>query len=78
MAMNASTLASIMKANLQAALTRYDNPPDDHTLSGYDFDTYLTDLCNAISQAIVSHITTAARCQGNDSAGDTHDSVQIV
>lgn len=73
--LNSGVLSGIMQANLIAQVgVFYDDPPDDHTLSGYDYGTYLQRFCDAVSQAIVTHITSAARAQGLDFPGmNTHD-----
>lgn len=64
-----------MKANLMASVGAfYDDIEDDHTLGGYTYSEYLDLFCLAVSQAIVTHITTAARAQGLDFPGNnTHD-----
>jgi hypothetical protein len=75
MALNAGTMSSIMQSNLLAQVgVFYDDIADDHTLSGFTYADYLARFCNAVSQAIVTHIVGAARAQGLDFPGmNTHD-----
>lgn len=79
MAMNAGTLKAALIADFIAKLKPYfDNPPDDERLSGYDFSVMWGIISEVIAETIIGHIQANARCQGIDSHGDSHDSVQIV
>lgn len=76
-------VAADMKTAILAALnaefgTDYEDVPDSHELSGYDRATYNDRYWGAVCSAMITYITTNARCSGTDSRGDTHDAVQIV
>ena len=72
MAMNASTMATAVVAAIKAATAAWQNPADDHTLAGLDYDTYLNAVWLAACTEIVDHITANGQATGLDSRGDTH------
>lgn len=78
MGMNSSALSAAMKAAILAATAAWDDPADDHRLSGLTRADYWGAIATAISSTTVSHIQVNARCSGIDSHGDSHDNVQIV
>lgn len=73
MPMSISSLQSKIIAQLQANLTDYFNPSDDHRL-GYDYNYYFQRFALAIATAVYDEITTNARAVGTDSPhGDSHN-----
>ena len=85
MAMNIATLRTALISRIQSEmatqLSIYDDIADDNRLTAYTFAEYrlrfATALATAISNEVLNHITTNARCIGTDSNGDSHGSVQI-
>lgn len=71
MAMSIGGLKAKIISNLQAFLTDWFNPIDDHRL-GYDFDYYVERFAEAIAKSVYDEITTNARATGQDSNSDTH------
>ncbi len=52
----------------------YDNIADDHTLGGYDQNTYWNRYWGAVGGAIVSYIQGNANATGTDTpTGDSHN-----
>lgn len=43
-----------------------------------DPDYWLRKFCEILSEEVIGEIVDNARCQGNDSDGDTHDNVGII
>lgn len=78
MGMNSATLATAMRNAILAAVAPWEDPADDHRLTGLSRTAYWTAVTTAISSTTVSHIQTEARCNGTDSHGDSHGNVQIV
>lgn len=60
MALSASVLSALMQTKLQA--------------QGFTQGEYQSwqKLCDALAEAVVEHITTAAQAVGEDSRGDSH------
>lgn len=73
MAMNASTMATAVVAAIKSATTAWNNPDDDHRLTGLDYDTYLNAVWLAACTEIVAHIQANGQATGVDSRGDTHN-----
>lgn len=66
MSMTQADLQAKMEANLQSKGFQLEH-------SGW-----MHDFLWAVSKAVYDEITENARCQGNDSRGDSHDSIRIV
>ena len=75
MAMSVGGLKSRLVSNLTAGLNAlYENPADDHRLTGYTLADYIDRLAQAIATSVYNEIITNARAQGTDTPnGDTHD-----
>lgn len=79
MAMNAVALTASMTAAILAAVkSDYLNIADDHKLTGFTTDDFWAKIAAAISTTVISHIKTNAKCNGNDSHGDSHSNVGII
>jgi hypothetical protein len=79
MAMSAATLKAAMKASLISLLGSWESVElDDLQDSNYAFQVWADKVAEAISSTVVAHIKSAARCNGNDSRGDSHENVGII
>ena len=66
---------ALSKSGLKTRITTEMESQGITTTGTYAF---ATKLAEAIANAIVDEITTNARCDGNDSRGDSHSNVGIV
>lgn len=64
--------AAIVSAIIAEFGSDYSNIPDNHTLSGYDLNTYLNRYWTAAAGAIVSYIQANALVTTNDAQGGTN------
>lgn len=72
MALSAARLATAIKT---AFISIYNQEDDDHQDDPYYF---FDSWANGLATAIINEITVNARCNGNDSGGDSHNNVGII